>query len=411
MTVKNPEEAGALRRVEELEAELETARAESEKGAIVKARFLANMSHEFRTPLNAILGFAELLASDLNQALGAERHREYVAAIIDSGWRLLTTLDDILEMTKIEGGKVELSEREIPVSDLIASSVQLVRAAADKARLRIDIEITDDRVLIVDERAMRRVLVNLLLNAIKFNHPGGHVRLAACTDRGGSLAIRITDTGIGIEEAEIPKLLEPFTQASDDLARRYEGGGLGLPIAKGLLEMHDGKLEIESKPDFGTTVTIVFPPYRIVGQKLADDDLTVLDLSGDTTTSFDECLVLEFCDRTVSVFAGSGNCVLGRNREKPNEVKCDIVVYDQRVSRPHARVRYEGDGFYLFDQSRHGTHVVRDDGTRVYARPDTPIRLSDDGEIYLGVAPEEPGAQPIRYHLASQALQAQGEQQ
>jgi nitrogen-specific signal transduction histidine kinase len=410
MKVVSQDEISALRRVEELEAELEVARAESEKAIIAKTRFLANMSHEFRTPLNGILGFAELLASDPNQALGAERHREYIAAIHDSGRRLSTTLDNILEMTKIEGGKVELSEREIPVSDLIASSVQLVRSEADKAKLRIDIEITDDRVLIVDERAMRRVLVNLLLNAIKFNHPGGHVRLAACTDRVGGLAIRITDTGIGIEETEIPKLLEPFTQASDDLARRYEGGGLGLPIAKGLLEMHDGKLEIESKPDFGTTVTIVFPAFRIVGQKLADD-LTVLDLSGDPTTNFDECLVLEFCGRTVSVFVGSGNCVLGRNREKPNEVKCDIVVDDQRVSRPHARVRYENDGFYLFDQSRRGTHVVRDDGTRLYARPDTPVRLSDDGMIYLGVPPEEPGGQPIRYRLTSQAQQAPGERQ
>lgn len=405
MKTETAEELRALRRVEELEAELEVSRAHSEKGATAKARFLANMSHEFRTPLNAILGFAELLDSDPNQTLGVERHREYIAAIHDSGRRLLTTLDNILEMTKIEGGKVELSEHEISVSALIASSVQLVRAEADKAQVRIDIEILDDWMLIVDERAMRRVLVNLLLNAIKFNYSGGHVRLAACSNRVGRLAIRITDTGIGIEETAIPKLLEPFTQASDDLARRYEGGGLGLTIAKGLLELHDGKLEIESKPDVGTTVTVVFPPFRIVGQRSADD-LTVLGFSGEPTTNFDECLVLEFCDRTVSVFAGSGNCVLGRNREKPNEVKCDIVIDDQRVSRPHARVRYEDDGFYLFDQSRRGTHVVRDDGARLYARPDTSIRLSGHGTIYLGVPPEEPGAQPIRFRLVRQAQRA-----
>jgi nitrogen-specific signal transduction histidine kinase len=409
MTVEIPRDVCAFRRIAELEAELEVARAESEKGAVVKARFLANMSHEFRTPLNAILGFSELLACDPNQKLDAERRREYIAAIHDSGRRLSTTLDNILEMTKIEGGTVELSEREIPVSELIAASVQLVRAEADKAQLRIDIEIADDRVLVVDERAVRRVLVNLLLNAIKFNHPGGHVRLAARTNSVGGLAIRITDTGIGIEEVTIPKLLEPFVQASDDLARLYEGGGLGLTVAKGLLELHDGKLEIESKPEFGTAVTVVFPPFRVVGQK-QPDDLTVLDFSGDPTTSFDECLVLEFCDRTVTVYAGSGNCVLGRNREKPNEVKCDIVVDDQRVSRPHARIRYEGDGFYLFDQSRRGTHVVGDDGTRLFARPDTSIRLSDFGVIFLGVAPEERGAQPIRFRLVRQAPHAPGEQ-
>ena len=361
------------------------------------------MNHECRTPLNAILGFAEVLANDLNQTAGTERQRGYVAAIYEGGRRLSGMLDNILEMARIEAGKVELVESETPIAAVIASVVRLIRSEADKAQLRIDTELDEDPVVLVDERAMRRILLNLLLNAIKFSRAGGHVRVAMESDPSGGIAITIADTGVGIAKNEIALLLEPFTQSSDDLARRYEGGGLGLPIAKGLLELHDGRLQVESELGVGTTVKVILPPFRVMG-KIHTEDATILDLESEQyTPGFDESLLLVFGDQTVVAYPGSGNCVIGRNREKPNEVKCDIVVNDQRVSRPHARIRYEEDGFYLFDQSRRGTYVVSEDGKRSFACQDAPIRLGSEGLIYLGIAPEEPGAQPVRFQRNDRA--------
>jgi nitrogen-specific signal transduction histidine kinase len=397
--MQTPQELELLHQIEELQAELASARAAAQNAAVAKARFLANMSHELRTPLNAVLGFAEVLAAPNAGAPASAQYRDYVAAIHDGGQRLSTMLDNLLEMARLEAGKMELIAREIAISAVVASAVQLVRPEAEKAQRRVDVEIADDCVLLVDERALRQVLLNILRNAIKFSKTGGHVNLSVKKDRGSGLVIRITDTGIGMNEADIPKVLEPFTQVSDDLARSYEGAGLGLPVAKGLVELHDGRLEIDSEVDVGTTVRIILPAYRVKGHEPMEDS-TLLEIGGGDTRGFEEHMVVEFEGNSVAVFAGSGNCVLGRNREKPNEVRCDIVVNDQRVSRPHACIRCESDGFWLFDQSRRGTHVVHDDGSLSFSRQDQPVLLKGAGKIYLGVEPHEVGAQAIQYRLA-----------
>ena len=248
-----------------------------------------------------------------------------------------------------------------------------------------------------DERALRRTISNLLSNAVKFTASGGHVRIALKGDPDQGLSIAITDTGIGMEMAEVPRLLQPFAQGAEDLARKYEGGGLGLSVAKSLVELHDGSLEIRSKLGVGTSVTLHLPPHRLIGH--VTDDETVLGLEPEAAADFGSRLILEYDSTAASVFEGSGNCLLGRNREKPNEVRCDIVVDDRRVSRPHARVRRESDGFFLFDLSQRGTHVVPEDGSPILVRHEAPLRLESRGRIYLGVDPASADIQPIVYRL------------
>ena len=382
-----------------LRADLAAARLEAQNAAASKARFLANMSHELRTPLNAIIGFADFLLADPSQAL-APRVREYLGLIKQGGSRLSTLLENILEIAKIEAGKIQIDDERLELGSLVGSALQLVRSEAEKNALRIDVEGVDGWTIVGDERALRRALVHIVSNAVKFTQHGGHVSVVARLDDEHGLQIRVTDTGIGMKEEDIPRLMQPFAQASEDLARIYEGGGLGLPIAKALLELHDGTLEITSKENVGTAVTITLPFHRLDGD-FGQEDSTVLDIAlGGEQPAFITRLSLEFEGTRVNVFEGSGTCLLGRNREGAERVRCDVVVNDQRVSRPHANVRFRDNGFYIVDQSRRGTFVVDERGACTYLRENEACRLGRSGEIYLGMEPGAADARAVRYRLA-----------
>jgi len=230
----------------------------------VKTEFLANMSHELRTPLNAIIGFSDVMLSGLFGEI-EPRYQEYIGNIRDSGSHLLGVINDILDVSRIEAGHMELRpERAIP-QNLIDTAVRLIRDRANEADLSLTRRIHKDLPdLIVDCQRIKQVLLNILSNAVKFTPPGGKITVRATMNKKGELVIAVKDTGIGMSAEDIATALTPFGQVDSRLARKFEGTGLGLPLTKSFVELHDAKLHIQSEPEEGTTVSVHFPPHRLV---------------------------------------------------------------------------------------------------------------------------------------------------
>ena len=227
-----------------------------------RKRLIANMSHELRTPLNAIIGFSEVIKLDAQQP--KERYPEYAQYIHDAAIHLLELINGILDLARIEAGKVELEEEAVSAADLIYSAVTTVRPLADKKLVSIDCRHRRiDVVIRVDQTKFKQVLLNLLSNAVKFTQPSGRVIVDCRRDKQGDLLITVKDTGVGIPREQLEKVLEPFEQVEDHLTRRNEGTGLGLPIAKALIELHGGELHLESELNVGTTAELRVPRERI----------------------------------------------------------------------------------------------------------------------------------------------------
>jgi len=226
-----------------------------------KSEFLANMSHELRTPLNAIIGFSEMIHS---RAFSAERNIEYGHIINQSGHHLLALINDILDLAKIEAGGLHLKETNFDLARLIENSVELMQARAEEGDIALHAEcVTGPIEIRADERAMRQVLLNLLSNALKFTPAFGAVRAFLRLDADGSVAFGVTDTGYGIREEDLERVFQNFGQGRHDVAMPDKGTGLGLPIVKGLVEVHGGAIELKSRVGEGTTVTITLPPDRL----------------------------------------------------------------------------------------------------------------------------------------------------
>jgi PAS domain S-box-containing protein len=247
------------------EAELREAKEAAEASDRTKSEFLANISHELRTPLNAIIGFSEVIAEAMMGPVGTPRYTEYARDIRNSGVHLLSIINDLLDISKIEAGRFELHEETAAPHELLEASIRLVRERAEKAGLRCEmLAPTDLPQLAVDPRAMKQILLNLLSNAVKFTPSGGSVRANAHLDAAGGLVFAVADTGIGMRPEDIPRALAPFTQIDSQFSRRHEGTGLGLPLAKKLVELHGGSLDLASTPGQGTTVTVRLPPTRVI---------------------------------------------------------------------------------------------------------------------------------------------------
>ena len=230
-----------------------------------KTDFLANMSHELRTPLNAVIGFSEIIHKQMFGPIGSERYREYARDIYESGTHLLNLINDILDVSKAEAGKIELHEEIVKIDRVIDASVRLIQERARDANLELTMPETSSLPAVrADERRLKQVLLNLLSNAVKFTPAGGRVAIAANTTADQGFSLQVSDTGIGIAEADIAKVLSPFGQVDSKLARKYEGTGLGLSLSKALVELHGGALTIDSTVGVGTTVTVTLPPERVV---------------------------------------------------------------------------------------------------------------------------------------------------
>ena len=249
------------------ERRLIEARSEAEAANRAKGDFLANMSHELRTPLNAIIGFSEVISNELFGPINNEKYLEYIRDIHTSSLHLLSIINDVLDMSKIEAGKVELSKEIVQIQSVIGEVMRMVH---ERARSR-DIELTallpdEDVEIWADERSMKQIFLNLLSNAIKFSKDGGQIYVRIVADQPDVAVLEIEDHGIGMSEEEQERALQPFGQAKPATTRNYGGTGLGLPITKGLVEAHGGTLTIDSRAGDGTSVRIVLP-RQPTGQK------------------------------------------------------------------------------------------------------------------------------------------------
>ncbi len=237
---------------------------EAELANRAKSEFLANMSHELRTPLNAIIGFAEILNNETFGPVGSPRYREYVKDIGESGQHLLALINDVLDLSKIEAGQLRLREEVVNVTELIHTARGFMSERARQGGVTLDVELAEAPLpaLLADRRMVMQVLTNLLSNAVKFTPAGGRVLAKAWHSPQSGFVVQVSDTGIGMALNDIPKALARFGQVESGLHRAHEGTGLGLPLAKSLIELHGGSLDLQSEIGVGTTVTLRFPAER-----------------------------------------------------------------------------------------------------------------------------------------------------
>jgi signal transduction histidine kinase len=251
--------AGAVHR----EADLRDATSRAEFANRAKSEFLASMSHELRTPLNAIIGFSEMMGAEMFGGLGSDRYRDYINDIHASGVHLLALINDLLDLSKAEADKLELTETYVDVAATVTHSLRMMSSRAGSAGVEMTSDLPKDLPLLwADERRLTQIILNLLTNAVKFTPRGGQAWIGVEWKPRG-LAIIVGDTGIGIAPEDIARVVIPFVQVGDLYCRPQEGSGLGLPLSKRLVELHGGTLALDSAPGRGTTVTVLFPADRV----------------------------------------------------------------------------------------------------------------------------------------------------
>ena len=238
----------------------------AEEASQAKSKFLANMSHELRTPLNAIIGFSEIMESGMFGPLGSDKYREYCCDIHQSGQYLLEVINDILDMSKIEAGRIRLDLEQIELEPFLNDAMRVVSGRANDKRLKLIARIGRGIRLSADHRLLKQIVLNLLSNAVKFTPEGGRITIRARAT-GGWVSVSIADTGIGIPEDALARLGRPFEQVESQLTKSHQGSGLGLAIAKSLIELHHGAMRIHSTPGSGTMVLLRLPVSRTAVQK------------------------------------------------------------------------------------------------------------------------------------------------
>ena len=238
---------------------------EAEHANKAKSSFLANMSHELRTPLNAILGFSEVMKDQHLGPVHNPRYLSYAADIHAGGRHLLAIINDVLDLAKIEAGKMTLDHAaRFALAPVLASSIAMLKGLGEKFGVSVHNQITEEGLVVTAvERMIRQILINLVGNAIKFTPPGGAVYMTGRILADGAYEIAVRDTGVGMSEEEISHALTPFGQNENRLSRKHEGTGLGLPLAKAMLELHGGSLKMTSVKDQGTTVALTLPADRV----------------------------------------------------------------------------------------------------------------------------------------------------
>ena len=248
-----------------VEREIEAARKDAEHASALKSDFLAKVSHEIRTPLNAIMGFAEVIMEERFGPVGNERYKDYLKDIHASGAHVMSLVNDLLDLSKIEAGKLELTFGSVDANRVVSECISLMQPQANRDRVIIRSSLAQRLPNIVaDERSLRQIVLNLLSNAVKFNEAGGQVIVSTALTDAGHAVIRIRDTGIGMSDSELQVAMEPFRQIAT--ARRAGGTGLGLPLTKALVEANRASFTIKSKQNDGTLIEVAFPPTRVLAE-------------------------------------------------------------------------------------------------------------------------------------------------
>jgi signal transduction histidine kinase len=254
-----------ITRWKKVEQELTEARHQAEKASSAKSDFLAKISHELRTPLNAIIGFSEVMMAERFGPVGSERYREYLKDIHASGGHLLSLINDLLDLSKIEAGRLELTFTSVSLNDLTQQCVAIMQPQANRDRIIIRTSLPPSLPQVVaDARSVRQIVLNLLSNSIKFTDAGGQVIVSTALNDNGDVALRVRDTGVGMSETDLATALEPFRQLVTPVSGISGGTGLGLPLTKALAEANRASFYIKSAPKAGTLVEIAFPPSRVL---------------------------------------------------------------------------------------------------------------------------------------------------
>lgn len=244
--------------------ESDKARLRAEAASQAKSEFLANMSHELRTPLNAILGFSDIMKGEVFGSLGSTQYLEYSGHIHTSGQHLLGLINDILDLAKIEAGRFSVRSVELNMREAVHTALKVFEIRAIEARIDFKMDIEKDLpLLLADERGMHQILLNLVSNAVKFSPAGGTVTVFAKRASNGGMDVGVADTGVGIDPSDVDAVFEAFGQGRHDIATSEKGTGLGLPIVRGLVEAHGGKIRLDSHLGKGTTLTCWFPRERL----------------------------------------------------------------------------------------------------------------------------------------------------
>jgi two-component system, cell cycle sensor histidine kinase PleC len=259
------EKEALIAELEQAKLNSDEARRRAEGANLAKSRFLATMSHELRTPLNAILGFSEVMKAELFGAHAVPAYKEYASDIHSSGQHLLMLINEILDLSRVEAGRYELKEEAVSLPGVVEECRHLLALRAKNRAITVSESLDGELPRIwADERAIRQVTLNLLSNAIKFTPQGGEIMIKVGWTAGGGQYLSIRDTGPGIPEEEIPVVLSSFGRGSMAQKNADEGSGLGLPIVRGLVELHGGEFKLMSKVREGTEVVVIFPPERVM---------------------------------------------------------------------------------------------------------------------------------------------------
>ncbi len=256
------------RQLSEMAEKYQEEKTRAEAANQAKSEFLANISHELRTPLNAIIGFSDIMTQEMFGPLGTDRYADYCKDIYSSGTYLLNVINDILDMSKIEAGRMSIETEVVNASEAAEDAARIITGAASEKNIVISADVADNLHVDVDKRALKQVLLNLLANAVKFTPDNGTVTLKA-RPRGDRVRFEVADTGIGISERDIERLAKPFVQVENQFTKTHQGSGLGLAIARSLVELHGGKLDIESEVKKGTIVSFSLPLARTDSTQIA----------------------------------------------------------------------------------------------------------------------------------------------
>jgi signal transduction histidine kinase/HAMP domain-containing protein len=269
--------------MKEYEETLQLAKQKAEAGSEAQRRFFANMSHELRTPLNAIIGFSEIMAGEMYGPLGDPRYHQYAGDIKESGSHLLTIINSVLDLAKTQSDTLTIEAEPVSLSEVLSECARMVREQCARAELTLTIGDGNqaETVVMGDHARLRQIFLNLLSNSIKFSPEGGSIIVGVTSGPDGFVTVSVADTGIGMRPEDIPIALAPFGQIDSRLARRYQGTGLGLPLAKAFVEAHQGRFEIESTLGQGTTASVILPIARAAQSERAYYHPPVLSLAED----------------------------------------------------------------------------------------------------------------------------------